>query len=639
MASTPSSGKENIPPSRIPDGPVSAAPSSPSTEIFAEELTEMVEAVVAFRFAGVQCRLYPEHVGPQQRAVQAAITALNRAMSVRHFLTLSRDGADVAVNGLVLSQRDVMGANRDIVSWLEAGHLRAIGFLPGVSEDELRRFLQVLIRNESLGQNAALAPQIADLGLTVISVVPKSVSSDVPLKTALIEFNPSFGMAVAGLELPQQAIPEIAPGSDRARELLAALMHAPAPGEPTPEEPARKGSAAKKARTALDLSVASTCQSLIEEIDNSAVPERRSLMVVLSHWLRSREPNEIPPVLLEHLEGVLRHSLERETDAGVIRSVAVMIEHRLQVRMDAHEWESIRLFVTPVLKRLDDEREPEIHGVLSGIPERTSAWAVGQAMLLPADTTSEGFDPMRPLFTLLGERPLHLMINRLKTSNRMEERFRLLRILREMGQGHVGLLIRELRANNPWYVYRNMLQVLADVGTEEALGAISEKVRYHDPRVRAMAVTAAVEIAHQQATPYLVQGLEDGDPDVRARAASLAGYCPQPRILQLLIRMLQTSRFEKEEPVPVQLAACTALGLFAADEARDALLLILRPPLFSGMRKKNFEVRAAAATALANYLPHPAVTEALQWAAREHHPLINQAAQRALGQQDRVASG
>jgi len=636
MASTPSSGKENIPPSRIP---VSAAPSSPSTEIFAEELTEMVEAVVAFRFAGVQCRLYPEHVGPQQRAVQAAITALNRAMSVRHFLTLSRDGADVAVNGLVLSQRDVMGANRDIVSWLEAGHLRAIGFLPGVSEDELRRFLQVLIRNESLGQNAALAPQIADLGLTVISVVPKSVSSDVPLKTALIEFNPSFGMAVAGLELPQQAIPEIAPGSDRARELLAALMHAPAPGEPTPEEPARKGSAAKKARTALDLSVASTCQSLIEEIDNSAVPERRSLMVVLSHWLRSREPNEIPPVLLEHLEGVLRHSLERETDAGVIRSVAVMIEHRLQVRMDAHEWESIRLFVTPVLKRLDDEREPEIHGVLSGIPERTSAWAVGQAMLLPADTTSEGFDPMRPLFTLLGERPLHLMINRLKTSNRMEERFRLLRILREMGQGHVGLLIRELRANNPWYVYRNMLQVLADVGTEEALGAISEKVRYHDPRVRAMAVTAAVEIAHQQATPYLVQGLEDGDPDVRARAASLAGYCPQPRILQLLIRMLQTSRFEKEEPVPVQLAACTALGLFAADEARDALLLILRPPLFSGMRKKNFEVRAAAATALANYLPHPAVTEALQWAAREHHPLINQAAQRALGQQDRVASG
>jgi len=639
MASTPSSGKENIPPSRIPDGPVSAAPSSPSTEIFAEELTEMVEAVVAFRFAGVQCRLYPEHVGPQQRAVQAAITALNRAMSVRHFLTLSRDGADVVVNGLVLSQRDVMGANRDIVSWLEAGHLRAIGFLPGVSEDELRRFLQVLIRNESLGQNAALAPQIADLGLTVISVVPKSVSSDVPLKTALIEFNPSFGMAVAGLELPQQAIPEIAPGSDRARELLAALMHAPAPGEPTPEEPARKGSAAKKARTALDLSVASTCQSLIEEIDNSAVPERRSLMVVLSHWLRSREPNEIPPVLLEHLEGVLRHSLERETDAGVIRSVAVMIEHRLQVRMDAHEWESIRLFVTPVLKRLDDEREPEIHGVLSGIPERTSAWAVGQAMLLPADTTSEGFDPMRPLFTLLGERPLHLMINRLKTSNRMEERFRLLRILREMGQGHVGLLIRELRANNPWYVYRNMLQVLADVGTEEALGAISEKVRYHDPRVRAMAVTAAVEIAHQQATPYLVQGLEDGDPDVRARAASLAGYCPQPRILQLLIRMLQTLRFEKEEPVPVQLAACTALGLFAADEARDALLLILRPPLFSGMRKKNFEVRAAAATALANYLPHPAVTEALQWAAREHHPLINQAAQRALGQQDRVASG
>ena len=609
--------------------------------IFAEEMTEIIEAVTAFRFAGVQCRLYPEQHGPVQRAAAAAVKAFERAMSGCHFFTLAGDGSDVAVNGQVLTQRDIQGANRDIVTWLESGHLRAVGFLPGVTVDELERFLQVLIGNHARGENAALAAQIADLNLTAISVVPKSVSSEVPLRTALIDFNPAFAMAVAELRLQDQPAvmsPVAAPMvSDRSRELLASLLRepaadpaAPAPSDATPATAAEAPAASPSPRA--DLSDASAWADLTHEINAAATPERRSLLVVLSHWLRSREPGDIPPAMLERLEGVLAHCLQRETDAGALRTVIVMLEHRMQEKMDAGAWDGTEHYITPVLKRLAGEEEREARTILCGMLDRAGAWAVSQAMLLPADVAAEGFDRMRPLYRLLDERPLRMIIDRLKTSTRMEERFRLLRILREMGQGHVGLLVRELRSENPWYVHRNMLHVLADVGTEEALGAIGEKVRYPDPRVRAMAITAAVEIARQKALPYLAQGLEDEDPDVRARAASLAASCPQPRILQLLIRLVQTSRFGKEEPVPVQFAACTALGLFAAEEAREALLQVLKPPMLSTLRKKSSEVRAAAATALANYLPHPAVTEALQWAARERNPLISQAAVRALGQ-------
>lgn len=628
---TSSSGQSNRPGQALSMAPLAGR------DIFAEEMTECIEAVIAFRYAGVQCRLYPEQNGPVQRAAQAAVKALERAMAGSHFLMLSGDGSDVAVNGHVLTQRQVQGANRDIVSWLESGRLRAIGFLPGVTEDELVRFLQALVHNYARGEDAGLTAQMADLNLTAVSVVPKSVSSEVPLRTALIDFNPAFAMAVAELRLQDPgsaASPMTAPMvSDRSRELLSSLLHEPA-GIATPATPATAPAAATAAAPApqIDLSDASAWANLSHEINAAAVPERRSLLVVLSHWLRSREPGDTPAAMLAHLEGVLAHCLQRETDAGALRTVVVMIEHRMQVQMDAREWDGIPQYVTPVMKRLEGEEEREIRTVLSGMLDRTSAWAVSQAMLLPADAAKEGFDQMRSLFRLLEERPLRMIIDRLKTSTRMEERFRLLRILREMGQGHVGLLVRELRTENPWYVHRNMLQVLADVGTEEALGAVSEKVRYSDPRVRAMAITAAVEIARQKALPYLAQGLEDEDPDVRARAASLAASCPQPRILQLLVHLLQTTRFGKEEPVPVQFAACTALGLFAADEAREALLQVLKPPMLSALRKKSSEVRIAAATALANYLPHPEVTEVLQWAVRERDPLISQAAVRALGE-------
>jgi len=629
---TSSSGQSNRPGQALSTAPL-AGP-----DIFAEEMTEIIEAVIAFRFAGVQCRLYPEQNGPVQRAAQAAVQTLERAMAGSHFLMISGDGSDVAINGHVLTQRQVQGANRDIVSWLESGHLRAVGFLPGVTEDELVRFLQALVRNFSRGEDAGLAAQVADLNLTTISVVPKSVSSEVPLRTALIDFNPAFAMAVAELRLqsPGSAASPVAPPmvSDRSRELLASLLHEPVavPAAPTATSAAADALPAATPAPQLDLSDASAWANLGHEINAAATPERRSLLVVLSHWLRSREAGDIPATMLEHLEGVLAHCLQREKDAGALRTVVVMIEHRMQVQMDAREWDGIPQYVTPVMQRLQNEAEQEIRTILSGMLDRASAWAVSQAMLLPADAAKEGFDQMRPLFHLLDERPLRMIIDRLKTSTRMEERFRLLRSLREMGQGHVGLLVRELRTENPWYVHRNVLQVLADVGTEEALGAVSEKVRYPDPRVRAMAITAAVEIARQKALPYLAQGLEDEDPDVRARAASLAASCPQPRILQLLVRLLQTSRFGKEEPVPVQFAACTALGMFAAEEAREALLQVLKPPMLSALRKKSSEVRAAAATALANYLPHPAVAEALQWAAHERDLLISQTASRALGQ-------
>lgn len=570
------------------------------------EQTNIIESVVAFRFAGVQCRLYPEQIGPQQRAVHSAIRALNRTLSEQRLLIISNDNFGTAVNGKILTQRDVQIALHDISAWMSVGRLRAIGFIPGVSEDELLRFLQVLVGNEALGGIEDLDNRITELGLTTISVVAKHVSVEVPLKTALIDYNPAFAVAVSDSHIPEPQ----------------ALVN------PT----ATSGINALLTSLALQTSAASinSWKKVAGKIEQAEPAERRSMLTVLAQWLRTQQ--ELTAALGQEIEHFLLQLLLTETATTVVRAVAMGVERRMEAHMEQLDWPGICRTVTALRVRLERDEAGEVTGMLTGVLERASAWTVGQAMALPPDSPTAAYDEIRPLFRLLGEWPIQVSINRLKTSSLMQERIRLLRILREFGEGHVALLVKELRANNPWYVYRNVLQVLADVGTNEALGPIDEKLRYADPRVRAAALGAAVEIARQQATPYLVQGLEDDDPDVRARAASLAGRCLQPRILHLLIRLLQTTRLEKDEPEAVQLAAATALAQFGADEARETLLQILQPSLFSSIRKKTAPIRAAAATALTNYLPHPAVTEALQRASGNRSQLIGQAAQRALGQ-------
>ncbi|HEX2948525.1 MAG TPA: HEAT repeat domain-containing protein, partial [Armatimonadota bacterium] len=223
------------------------------------------------------------------------------------------------------------------------------------------------------------------------------------------------------------------------------------------------------------------------------------------------------------------------------------------------------------------------------------------------------------------------LINELKTNTVMQERNVLMQLLREFGDLQQPLLIQELRANNPWYVYRNLLQVLAEVGTEESLAAIGEKITHSDPRVRAESVMAAAKVAKANAAIYIIQGLEDPDVNVRARAATMVSFCPEDRVLNALLPLLQ-SRFGKEESDSVQLTAVLGLGYFNQDEARDALRQIVHPRLFSPYRKKSDEVRAAAITALAQHLPNHAAEETIKHAQSDRCPAVRQNAQRVWHQ-------
>ncbi|HOF89439.1 MAG TPA: HEAT repeat domain-containing protein, partial [Armatimonadota bacterium] len=364
-------------------------------------------------------------------------------------------------------------------------------------------------------------------------------------------------------------------------------------------------------------------------IDRVPAPARRLLMANLTRWLREQEARGAgPPASPPGLDHLLIERMHTETDLIALRETALTAEKRLEQLMLGRAWDEMIALLEPIRARLARDRSTDVQRQLGGVLDRIGEGTALRGLIDQSVQSPGSLDRVRRVVVLLGERAMRPLVNALKQTTAMQERVRVMQLLREFGDIQQPLLLDELRAPNAWYVYRNLLQVLEEIGTPDALAAIADKLHHDDARVRAEAISAAVRIAKDQATSYLLTGMQDADADVRARSLSLVGFCPSPRVLEQVLRLLMPPRLGKDEPDGVQLAAVLALGQFDAEEAFRALAEIIHPRLFSPFRRKSEEVRSAAVSALANHLDRPGVVAVLQAALRDRAIPIRQTAQR-----------
>jgi HEAT repeat protein len=178
------------------------------------------------------------------------------------------------------------------------------------------------------------------------------------------------------------------------------------------------------------------------------------------------------------------------------------------------------------------------------------------------------------------------------------------------------LLERLERPNQPWYVIRNILMVVGDIGQAVTLD-FRHYIRHEHQRVREEAVAALARLPVAEAEPLLLNALRDPHPDVRARAVAGLGTLRTKNIgavHYMAEAIRRKSPGEREEDDAVQLQACAAfqqLGNFRyGGEGRIEAVLAaaLAGPekrgllgVFGGAggRPKSPAVRAAIVDALA----------------------------------------
>jgi HEAT repeat protein len=190
---------------------------------------------------------------------------------------------------------------------------------------------------------------------------------------------------------------------------------------------------------------------------------------------------------------------------------------------------------------------------------------------------------------------------------------------------YVGVpLLEEMVGDERWFVVRNMVGILGEIRSADAVEHFRRTVEHSDARVRRETILALSKIGGEEAVPLLAKGLNDKEASLRAAAAlglgltklpvavgPLLNRLPQemdaeveveivralgrvadPRAVPVLAERAAGGSFFSRIPTAIRVEAVRALGELGGDPGRAVLQRLLRD--------RSPEVREAVLKALSN---------------------------------------
>jgi len=190
-----------------------------------------------------------------------------------------------------------------------------------------------------------------------------------------------------------------------------------------------------------------------------------------------------------------------------------------------------------------------------------------------------------------------------------------MRVLQKIGEPAVPALVEELKAHRlPWYTVRNVIALLTQIGSKEAIAAIAPYRKHPNPKVREECVVALATLLGEASEKPLLEFLGDQDKAVRRRAIYhlSALRSTNAKFLKTILDTIRIrTRHEEEPDIPAQIACLEALEHYEyhmlpeAIDFEGALLDIVKPKRWKlllpgrfGIRRKPVEVVEKAVRAL-----------------------------------------
>ncbi len=168
-------------------------------------------------------------------------------------------------------------------------------------------------------------------------------------------------------------------------------------------------------------------------------------------------------------------------------------------------------------------------------------------------------------------------------------------ILSELGKKDIQLLARGLN-DRRWYVVRNIIYILRQIGDRSAVEFLLRAVRHSDKRVKKEAIRALGEMGDVTAVQTLKDCLDDEDEGVRMATVRAIGYLQTPVSRKILLEQINNKQF-KEKSFTEKKEFFEAISRYRDTEVINTLFKILKKRAFF-KRAKNEEMKAAAAYAL-----------------------------------------
>ena len=212
---------------------------------------------------------------------------------------------------------------------------------------------------------------------------------------------------------------------------------------------------------------------------------------------------------------------------------------------------------------------------------------------------------VQPYLEFLGEPMARHLVARLADENDRTRRGRLVEAVRSMGPASLPSLMDAL-TSPAWYLVRNALTLLSDLGDAGCVAAIVPLLRHPEPRVRRTAVRALWKLGGPVAEPHLLARMKDTDAETMQEILFALGQLRSEGSLPLVAELAQDKRVTER----LRIQALDTLGQIASPKALPVLLECLRRKGFFGGGEPQ-AIRLTAAKALAA-LEIPEARAALQ---------------------------
>ncbi|MBI1752726.1 MAG: HEAT repeat domain-containing protein [Acidobacteria bacterium] len=211
---------------------------------------------------------------------------------------------------------------------------------------------------------------------------------------------------------------------------------------------------------------------------------------------------------------------------------------------------------------------------------------------------------MQPYFEFIGEGMARHLTQRLGEESDRARRGRLVEAVRSLGPTALPALLESL-GSPAWYLVRNALTLLSDLGGADCVPAIVPHLRHPEPRVRRTAVRALWKLGGPVAEPHLLARMKDTDVEtmqevlfalgqlrseaglpqieelaldkrvlerIRIQALDTLGHIASPKALPTMLECVKRKGFfGGGESQPIRLAAARAMAALGTPEAMNAL--------------------------------------------------------------------
>ncbi|HUR82284.1 MAG TPA: HEAT repeat domain-containing protein [Thermoanaerobaculia bacterium] len=258
---------------------------------------------------------------------------------------------------------------------------------------------------------------------------------------------------------------------------------------------------------------------------------------------------------------ILNHAV-RESDARV-KSVAVDTAAAFLALLAGTGRSDAALRVLERFELAAPAVVPEMARALSSKSEPI----IAQICTADADTATH---VVMPLIVRLGGAIAPALIEALGNEEDRNRRGRLVKALKSIGEPAFPALIDTLRSQ-VWFVVRNTLNVLGDVGTPALVEPIGKKLEHDDPRVRRAAARALGRIGGAESEKLLIGAIHDRDPETQAEVLLCLGAMKSSTAVPMLADLVKPKGFFSRDVPMVRVAAEKALAAIDTPAARDAL--------------------------------------------------------------------